>query len=86
MFDPASFTLGQVSSVLRDFSIVGVLVVGVWKARGVYETIANFFERMTRHMDVMETGMQTLLINHLAHIESDLKTMVGRKDEPPFGE
>ncbi len=86
MFDPASLTLGQVSSALRDFSIVGVLVVGAWKARGIYETIANFFERMTKHMDVMETGMTTLLTNHLAHIEADLKTLSGRKDEKPFGE
>lgn len=85
MFDPASLTLGQVSSALRDFSIVGVLVIGAWKARGFYEVAANFFERMTKHMDVMETGMSTLLTNHLAHIEADLKTLSGR-NEKPFGE
>lgn len=85
-FDPAQLTLGQVSSALRDFTIVGVLLTASWKARGGYEFVKNFFQRLTTHMDVMERGMQTLLNNHLTHIENDLKTLSGRKDEKPFGE
>lgn len=75
MFDPASLTLGQVSSTLRDFTIVGVLLTGAWQARGVYEAMKGFFRRLTTHMDVMEKGMNTLLTNHLAHIEASLKQM-----------
>jgi hypothetical protein len=84
MFDPAQLTLGQVSSALRDFSIVGFLVVSAWKARGMFESSKKFFERLTTHMDVMECGMKTLLTNHLAHIEADLKSLSGRKDESLF--
>lgn len=80
-FDPATLTLGAVSSFVRDFAIVGTLVTLVWKARGVYETVSKFFERMATHMDVMEGGMQTLLTNHLAHIEKDLKTLSDRKTD-----
>lgn len=81
MFDPSTLTFGQVSGTLRDFAIVGFLITVVWKSRGVYENVKDFFERLTKHMDVMETGMKTLLTNHLAHIEKDLKTLAGRRDE-----
>lgn len=87
MFDPAQLTLGQVSSALRDFAIVGVLIGGAWKSRGWFEHAKQFFiklvailERLTTHMDVMEEGMKTLLTNHLTHIESDLKVIASRKE------
>lgn len=90
MLDPASWTIGSIGSTLRDFSIFGALIstliVTVWKGRGVYDAIVNFFKRIIRHMDIMEAGMNTLLTNHLHHIEKDLKALAGRKDETPFGE
>ena len=73
MIDLANVTLGQVSSALRDFTVVGVLLTAAWKSRGVYETAKNFFARLTTHMNVMEKGMNTLLTNHLFHIEADLR-------------
>lgn len=75
MFDPSSITLGQVSSSVRDFAIVGTLITASWKARGVYESVTGFFNRTMKHMDAMESGMQTLLANHLAHIEAYVKSM-----------
>jgi hypothetical protein len=75
MFDPASLTLGQVSSALRDFAIVGFLIGGAWKARGMFDAGKRFFERLTTHMEVMERGMNTLLTNHLPHIEEYTKKM-----------
>lgn len=93
MFDPAQLTLGQVSSALRDFTIVGVLVGGAWKARGIFEAAKHFFERLTTFMEVVQDdsafireGMQTLLHNHLTHMEADLKAISGRKNDLPFGE
>lgn len=80
MFDPASLTLGQISSFFRDFTIVGVLLTSAWKTRGLYESVRHFFGRLTTHMDVMENGMATLLTNHLHHIEQDLKFLSGRKE------
>jgi hypothetical protein len=84
LFDPAQLTLGQVSSAIRDFTVVGFLVGGAWKMRGFFEGGKNFFKRLTTHMDIMETGMSTLLTNHLAHIEEDLKKLSGRSDESLF--
>jgi hypothetical protein len=86
MFDPTQLTLGQVSSALRDFAVVGFLLTVAWKSRGGYEFVKKFFERLTTHMDVMEKGMDTLLTNHLTHIENDLKSLSDRKAEKPFGE
>jgi hypothetical protein len=79
MFDPAALTLGQVSSALRDFTVVGVLLTIAWKTRGLYEEAKDFFNRLTTHMDVMETGMNTLLTNHLFHIEKELTEMRRRQ-------
>lgn len=75
MFDPAGITLGQISSSVRDFAIVGTLVGLSWKARGAYEAVTQFFTRTMKHMDVMESGMTTLLTNHLAHIETAVERM-----------
>jgi hypothetical protein len=77
--DPSALTLGQVSSALRDFTVVGVLLTTAWKSRGMYDAAKNFFQRLTTHMDKMESGMQTLLNNHLTHIENDLKVMARRQ-------
>ena len=79
MFDPAQLTLGQVSGALRDFTVVGLLLTVSWKSRGVYETAKNFFVRLTSHMDVMEEGMNTLLTNHLTHIEASVEKMAHRQ-------
>jgi hypothetical protein len=86
MFDPASLTLGQVSSALRDFAIVGFLVGGAWKARGVFDAGKKFFDRLTTFMDTVEDdsayirqGMHTLLSNHLTHIETDLRNIAHRQ-------
>lgn len=76
MFDPAQLTLGQLSAAARDISIVGVLIGASWKLRGVYESASSFFKRFVEHMDTMESGMNTLLTNHLAHMEVDLKKIV----------
>jgi len=91
MFDPNTVTLGHIGSTLRDFSIFGALVSGliatVWKGRGIYDATSTFFSRIIQHMDVMESGMNTLLTNHLHHIEKDLKTIARREDdERTFGE
>ena len=80
-FDPANLTLGQAASALRDFTVVGVLLTLAWKSRGFYEEAKRFFQRWTDHMDVMESGMTTLLTNHLTHIEADLKSLAGRENE-----
>jgi hypothetical protein len=86
MFDPAQLTLGQVSSALRDFAIVGFLVGGAWKARGLFESGKKFFERLTTFMTVVQEdsafireGMRTLLTNHLTHMEADLRNMSQRQ-------
>jgi hypothetical protein len=81
MIDLGAVTLGQVSSALRDLTVVGTLLMVAWKTRGIYDSAKSFFERLTAHMDVMERGMTTLLSNHLTHIEADLKTISGRKNQ-----
>jgi len=72
MFNPASLTLGEIASAVRDVSIVVVIVKLAWASRGIYEIIKTFFNRCMTHMDYMEAGMKTLLENHLTHIEAYL--------------
>jgi hypothetical protein len=79
MFDPSGITLGQISSSIRDFAIVGTLLTVAWKARGVYESVTQFFTRTIKHMDTVEAGLNTLLTNHLAHIEEAVTKMTNNQ-------
>ena len=79
MFDPSSLTLGQISSALRDFTVIGILVTITWKFKGFYEDGRHFINRLGNHMTTMEAGMDKLLNNHLAHMESDLRSMAQRQ-------
>lgn len=72
-------SIGEVISSVRDLSIFGVVITVVWKARGVYETVQNFFTRVIKHMDTMENFAHVAVKNHLQHIEQDLKVLAGRK-------
>ena len=79
MFNPGQLTLGEIASAFRDLAIVTVIVKVAWSSRGIYEHGKSFFERCIKHMDFMETGMKTLLDNHLTHIEADLAKLTGRE-------
>lgn len=79
MFNPADVTLGQLSSTLKDLSIVGIVLVGGWKARGIFESVSDFFDRAVKHMDAMEKGMNTLLTNHITHIEKSVEKIARRQ-------
>jgi hypothetical protein len=81
MFDPSQVTLGQASGFVRDLSVVATVIIASWKGRGIFETAKNFFERIELHMDTMELFAKTVMTNHLKHIEADLKTLSGRKDD-----
>lgn len=81
MIDPTQLTLGQIASTIRDLSLVGTLLILVWKSRGVYESASNFFKRTSDHMDSMESFARTVVDNHLKHIEQDLKTLSGRSQD-----
>lgn len=76
MFNPGALTLAELSSAVRDFGIVGTLVILGWKGRSwaqpvidVFKEAKGFFERADRHMTTMETQMNLLLTNHLAHLK-----------------
>lgn len=79
MLNPSQWTLGEISSAVRDFGIFSSLVIATWKSRGLYESGKAFFNRCVQHMDTMETGMKTLLENHVVHMEADLAKIAGRK-------
>jgi hypothetical protein len=76
MFNPGGVTLAELSAAVRDFGIVGVLIVIGWKSRSwtqpiidVIERATRFFDRADRHMTTIETQMNLLLNNHLAHLK-----------------
>lgn len=86
MFNLNTITVGDAVSTLRDIGFLIALVVIGWKSRswvqpGVefFKRANNFFSLGEEHMRLMEINMQTLLNNHLSHIESDLKRLSGRE-------
>lgn len=81
MFDPSQVTLGQLSSAVRDWAIIGTLAIFVWKARGFYARGEAFFNRIDTHMLRMETFADKAINNHLAHMQHDLRVLSGRKSD-----
>lgn len=90
MTDTQTITLPiqQVIASFRDGAIIVAICTIGWKARALYQVAKDFFKRSLEHMDkvekgmnAMESGMSILLDNHLTHIQADLKSMSGRKEE-----
>lgn len=79
MFDPGQITLSQLSSSVRDFSIVGLIAGFVWQARGWFAKVERFYERIILHMTTMGNFANRALNNHLTHMEHDLRVLSGRK-------
>lgn len=76
MFNPGAVTLSELSSAVRDFGIVGTLVVIGWKGRSwvqpafdLFKKASTFFDRAETHMVTMEGQMNLLLNNHLSHLK-----------------
>jgi hypothetical protein len=84
MFNPGGITLAELSSAVRDLTIIGVLLSLGWKSRALVQPIIDFFNeskdffsKANHHMIFMETSMGSLLNNHLAHL---------KQAEPPADE
>ena len=82
MFDPNAMTVGELFTLIRDGGILITICAVGWKARAAIQPIAEFFieskrlmRRAEKHMDVMESGMTTLLDNHLEHISDELRQL-----------
>lgn len=77
----SQMTIGEAISSIRDITLVfGVLVIG-WKARSWVQPAIDFFNNANTFMFDVRRDMQTLLTNHLSHIEADLKHMSGRRHD-----
>jgi hypothetical protein len=85
MLSPSQWTIGELSSAVKDYGIFATVVIVGWKSRGAIQPAMDLFKKanaffdkvdgqMARgnlHMQKMESGMDTLLNNHLAHLKSD---------------
>lgn len=73
-------TVGQVLEWGKNLSIaisfLTFTIAFVWKARGVWDKIFILIDRFTKHMDLMESGMDTLLNNHLQHLPQDIANAI----------
>jgi hypothetical protein len=84
-------TIGEAIASLRDISFIcGTVYLG-WKIRSWLQPLFDFFReassffRIARiHMTQMEMGMDTLLGNHLHHIQADLGHISGRERRNPL--
>lgn len=78
MFNPGALTLDELSSVLRNLTLVATLVIIGWKGRSWVQPAIDFFKeakefflRANQHMLTMEKQMATLLDNHLSHLKNE---------------
>jgi len=59
----------DVLSALRDVAVIGGVLSLVWKARGMWEDGRQFIKSIKVFMETMSASTQTILNNHLFHIE-----------------
>jgi hypothetical protein len=72
---------GEVISSVRDVVVVFTVLTFGWKVRSWVQPAIDFFDNANQFMADTRKDMQTLLNNHLSHIESDLRHMSGRSHE-----
>lgn len=73
-------TITEVLGWVREFSIIGAILTLAWKARGWWDSVTDGWERIERHMDLMEKFARSANDNHLKHIEDYLKKMANQQD------
>lgn len=85
MFNPGQITLGELSTIVRDLTIVGVLARGAWRARGFYDSAISFMSDIRTHITEQtefntdaRAFMTTVTDNHLKHIEEYVKALAGK--------
>lgn len=69
----SSINLTSLLGYLRDLSVILTLLTVVWKIRGAWDEVINFRQDCTRFMTKMEVHADTMVNNHLKHIEEDSK-------------
>jgi hypothetical protein len=75
MINLSAISIGEALSSLRDLIfIIGLSFLG-WRARSYMQPVFDFFKRANHHMDIVETGMNTLLTNHMHHLQADAKSI-----------
>ena len=66
---PTAQVLTEVFGYARDLSVIGFVILIAWKARGPWDSVINFIDRVTEFMDIMKDHADTLVTNHLKHLQ-----------------
>ena len=66
---------------IREIAIIVSIAVVGWKTRGAWQGVLDFSNRVVKHMETMEGFAQTVVENHLKHLERDVAKLVGREME-----
>lgn len=81
-----SITIGQIITYGRDLSIAGVILKIGWEARSVVQVVKDFFNNVstfmkavTEKLDTLNTNVNTLMNNHLQHIDQKLDLIASGK-------
>lgn len=85
MTNLGQMSVGELVSTLKDIGFFVAFVIAGWKARAIVQPAIDFFvtakatmERANEHFVIVEEGLETLLTNHVAHIEADIAKLAGR--------
>lgn len=88
MLNPSQWTIGELSSAVKDYGIFVTVVVLGWKGRAaiqpcidLFKKASAFFDRADKHMTQMESDMSLLLNNHLSHLKQSQPELDSKKSE-----
>lgn len=62
----------------RDLSVIGFIILVSWKARGIWDGITGFIDKVSCFMVKMDEHADILVHNHLKHLQ-DSANMIERK-------
>ena len=66
---PHSDVVSELIKWAGELTGLGTLMALIWKARGIWDDVSKFLDRISTHMTKMEDFAQQALGNHLAGIE-----------------
>lgn len=78
---PTAQLLTNLFGYARDLTVIGFIILLSWKARGSWDSITAFIDRVTNFMNEMTNHADTLVTNHLSHLQKSADQISGKLDD-----
>jgi uncharacterized membrane protein required for colicin V production len=78
---PTAQLLTSLFGYARDLTVIGFIILLSWKARGIWDSITAFIDHVTIFMASMTQHADTLVSNHLNHLQKSADQINKKLDD-----